>query len=157
MDSEKDKCVKAIGGIVLNFARLEMEFKHSICFISEIEVENNEIFTAKLSFNNTLDLFSDFSISKFKEEKEKIEKLKALLKDARGANEMRNDIMHSYWFENPTDPINPLFKHKMRKRLKGVYSNETVPYGYAELEKVAIKINETYDHLMRFMKEHFDS
>jgi len=153
--TEREKCINALGGIVLDFARLEHVFKNSIHFVSEVPVEKCLVMLARLSYTHVVDLFGDFVLVKFRDDKEGTKEVNELLKVARDANDLRNDLMHSYWFDNPMNPAKPFFKYKMRKKLKGIYTGQMLDFSLSDIKAVSTAITKAYRHLVSFMRKHY--
>lgn len=156
MHTDKDKCIYEIGNVILNFGRLEYSFKYTLPYISKVNGAEVITIVGRLSFKNIVELFGDFTLLKFNKNTEIVKEIKSLLSLANKANDMRNDLLHSYWYDNPVDKTKPLYKYKMRKNYTTYFSDEMIPFGFDEIKSVNDKINEVYNSLVDFMQKHFD-
>jgi len=88
----------AIGRIVLNFADLEREFSSVIAFLLQVKPEAGSTVTAELSFKNKLNLISAL-YRQCTVDQESLDWFSALMKLLQKCEELRNQIVHSHWFD----------------------------------------------------------
>lgn len=138
----------ALGKLVIAFQNLEEAITYSIQFITEPNFRQNvflPLVLNELSFASRLKLLSNFvettPIEHFipsgcehertrrDEYPEVIEKLRDGIKLARGAEENRNQILHSYWLASPHmyGVPNTVIRVKHRTKLdKSVFQQEAI-------------------------------
>ncbi len=89
-----------LGEVAANFSMLDSILSSQIWLLlfgnSLKEQRTGQIVTAELSFKNKIALFSSLFQHRFPDEKP-FERLKAIRKKLRAANEKRNRLLHSVW------------------------------------------------------------
>lgn len=161
MPLDKNKYIFELGKVLLHFGNLERAFKKTLYYIcvsrvdkTKIDVISADKITARLSYSNMVDLFEDFLLDPDSEIKIPKIDVKKVTSSAREANNMRNDVVHSYFYDIPLGEN--LYKEKMRKKQKTHYGPEFREYKLEEIEKVNVKIMEAYFELRNFMRLHFE-
>ena len=144
MDSSgQDQLFRAIGRISAYSNGLELYISALIWCLIGAGQQVGEIVTSELSFRNLLALLS--SLYRFRKTKqEDIEKLDSLLKRASALEEQRNQVVHSTWAINMSDP-NSLSRYKVTAKQKSGLKH-TVE------EKTIEELNHIADEMVSLMK-----
>ncbi len=133
--SREDQLFLAIGRISQYFNVLETYASVLVWTLIGAGQQVGEIITSELSFRNLLALLSSLYRLR-KTDKKDINKLTELLKKAEGFERKRNQIIHSIWAVNMTDPQS-LIRYKVTAKRKNGLKHTLEKKTVDELNRIA--------------------
>jgi len=141
-----DKLISALGSITVSFSNLELFISYFVWGLIGPDPKLGKITTSQMSFKHLLNLLNPLFKYRVHDDK-KIEKLKALVKEADKARKKRNTCVHSFWWIE----YGKIFRPKITAKRKNGFNKQIQEISIKELKETADFITNVAGEFNKFM------